>query len=95
MEMRVTEIEQELEINFDEFEVNMLTLIEEEEGVVLIDTKENEKYFIKDKIKKLFEVINKKTVKKLSYINNDFNKIKINQFYITLLSDEKYVVELL
>lgn len=95
MEMRAKEFEQELEINFDEFEVNILTLLEEGEGVVLIDIEENENYYTKEKLKKIFEIINKNTVKKISYINNDFNKIKINQFYITLLNDEKYTIELL
>ena len=95
MEMRVENFEQELEIDFGEFELNMITLLEEGEGVALIDIEENEKYFAKDKLKKIFEVINKNTVKKISYINNDFNKIKINQFYITLLNDEKYIIELL
>lgn len=95
MEMRVEKMGQELEINFDEFEVNMLTVLEEGEGVILIDIEDNENYYIGGKIKNLFEITNKKTIKKISYINNDFNKIKINQFYITLLNDKKYTLELL
>lgn len=87
--------EKELEISFEEFEINMLTIKENNEGVVLIDSEDNENYFIKDKLKQIFGIINKKTVEKISYINNDFNKIKINEFYITLLNNKKYTVELL
>lgn len=99
MEMRVIESKQELgqvqEINFNEFEINMLIVLEEEEGVVVIDIEDNEKYYTGNNLKNIFEIINKKTVKKISYINDYNNEIKINKFYITLINNEKYIVELL
>ena len=94
MEMKVEKMVQDseqVEISFSDFEVQMITVLEE--GVVLIDIEDNEKYYMEGNIKNLFEIINKKTIRKISYINNDFNKIKINQFYITLLNDKKYTVE--
>jgi len=94
MEMKVEKMVQDseqVEISFSDFEVQMITVLEE--GVVLIDIEDNEKYYMESNIKNLFEIINKKTIRKISYINNDFNKIKINQFYITLLNDKKYTVE--
>lgn len=98
MEMRVENKEQEMgqvEISFLDFEVEMHILKSEGEGVALINEQEEEKYFTKDNIRKIFNIINKETVKKISYIDNDYNKIKINQFYISLQSNEKYTVELL
>ena len=96
--MRIEKNEQEMgqvEISFLDFEIQMLILKSEGEGIVLINEQEEEKYFTKEKLNKLFEIINKKTIKKISYINNDSNKIKINQFYISLLNNEMYTLELL
>jgi hypothetical protein len=98
MEMRVKNNYEEVgqvEISFSNFEVQMLMLKSEGEGIVLTDEQEKEKYFKEENLDKLFEIINNKTVKKISYIDNDYNKIKINQFYFTLLNNEKYTVELL
>lgn len=98
MEMRIEKCTQDLGeviISIENFEMEMILAKNEGDGVVLINEEQEEKFYRSDKIDDLFCLINKNTVNKISYINNDYNSIKINQFYISLLNNEKYTLELL
>jgi len=99
MEMRMVdekgnlemEMVQEVELEF----IDLETIIDEiKDGVVLIDENEKETLYIGDKsIEKLYDLINSNTISKISYINNNFNLLKVKQLYISLKDGKRFTLE--
>jgi len=96
MEMRKNEFKEtkqmgkEIEIDFTELETAINETIE---GFALIDTKNEEEIYTTDKLDELFDVINESTIKKISYINDPSNALRLKKVYISLKDNTKYTLE--
>ena len=69
-------------------------ILETGSGVILINSKLNEKIFKKKSINNLFCFINEQNVKDVKYIQHDLNMFLIAEIKVKTISNEEFLIKL-
>lgn len=89
--MEIKKEKTEIEMSFEEFEG---VVCETVDGVALIDEEGIETLYRKKNLNDLFCLANENTIKRISYINKNGQDLDvIEEIYITLTNNKKFIVE--